>query len=411
MNEPYSLLKGVRILELTTYVAAPSAGRILADWGAEIIKVEPTPKGDTTRFAVPLPGMKYITYDVHNANKKSLALDLKTPEGKAVMAKLLGTADVLLTNTREKALKKLGMDYETLSKAYPRLIHAHMTGFGETGPMADDPGFDNVCYWALGGPMVAAMEKDTAPLIPPSSFGDNSTACTMAAAISAALYKQKCTGEGSKIVVSLYGQAIFNMTEPILSIQCSDLDKYPKSRLENTPLNNTYKCKDGKWIMVCCHEYERYFPYFMRIIGREDLIENAEYNTFAKGNERCREIVGIIADGFGRFERDELNRVLQENDIPHAIVANVYDLMDSQQAKDNLYFNTFSVGDQTFTECATPVKFGGVTLPPRERAPYLGEQSSQILRELGYRDEQIVELMERGVVLEKHVHAPLEKQN
>lgn len=411
MNEPYSLLKGVRILELTTYVAAPSAGRILADWGAEIIKVEPTPKGDTTRFAVPLPGMKYITYDVHNANKKSLALDLKTPDGKAVMAKLLGTADVLLTNTREKALKKLGMDYETLSKAYPRLIHAHMTGFGETGPMADDPGFDNVCYWALGGPMVAAMEKDTAPLIPPSSFGDNSTACTMAAAISAALYKQKCTGEGSKIVVSLYGQAIFNMTEPILSIQCSDLDKYPKSRLENTPLNNTYKCKDGKWIMVCCHEYERYFPYFMRIIGREDLIENAEYNTFAKGNERCREIVGIIADGFGRFERDELNRVLQENDIPHAIVANVYDLMDSQQAKENLYFNTFSVGDQTFTECATPVKFGGVTLPPRERAPYLGEQSSQILRELGYRDEQIAELMERGVVLEKHVHAPLEKQN
>lgn len=410
MNEPYALLKGVRILELTTYVAAPSAGRILADWGAEIIKVEPTPKGDTTRFAVPLPGMKYITYDVHNANKKSLALDLKTPEGKAVMAKLLGTADVLLTNTREKALKKLGMDYETLSKAYPRLIHAHMTGFGETGPMADDPGFDNVCYWALGGPMVAAMEKDTAPLIPPSSFGDNSTACTMAAAISAALYKQKCTGEGSKIVVSLYGQAIFNMTEPILSIQCSDLDKYPKSRLENTPLNNTYKCGDGKWIMVCCHEYERYFPYFMRIIGREDLIENAEYNTFAKGNERCREIVGIIADGFGRFERDELDRVLQENDIPHAIVANVYDLMDSQQAKDNLYFNTFDIGDQTFTECATPVKFGGVTLPPRERAPYLGEQSSQILRELGYREEQIAELMERGVVLEKHVHDPLEKQ-
>ena len=410
MNEPYALLKGVRILELTTYVAAPSAGRILADWGAEIIKVEPTPKGDTTRFAVPLPGMKYITYDVHNANKKSLALDLKTPEGKAVMVKLLGTADVLLTNTREKALKKLGMDYETLSKAYPRLIHAHMTGFGETGPMADDPGFDNVCYWALGGPMVAAMEKDTAPLIPPSSFGDNSTACTMAAAISAALYKQKCTGEGSKIVVSLYGQAIFNMTEPILSIQCSDLDKYPKSRLENTPLNNTYKCGDGKWIMVCCHEYERYFPYFMRIIGREDLIENAEYNTFAKGNERCREIVGIIADGFGRFERDELDRVLQENDIPHAIVANVYDLMDSQQAKDNLYFNTFDIGDQTFTECATPVKFGGVTLPPRERAPYLGEQSSQILRELGYREEQIAELMERGVVLEKHVHDPLEKQ-
>lgn len=129
-EEPYALLKGVRILELTTYVAAPSAGRILADWGADIIKVEPTPNGDTTRFAVPLPGMKYITYDVHNANKKSIALNLKTTEGQEIMAKLLETTDVLLTNTREKALEKLGMDYDTLSKKYPRLIHAHMTGFG-----------------------------------------------------------------------------------------------------------------------------------------------------------------------------------------------------------------------------------------------------------------------------------------
>jgi len=408
-DQPYALLKGVRILELTTYVAAPSAGRILADWGADIIKVEPTPNGDTTRFAVPLPGMKFITYDVHNANKKSIALDLKTAEGQEIMAKLLEKADVLLTNTRAKALKKLGMDYETLSKKYPRLIHAHMTGFGEAGPMADDPGFDNVCYWALGGPMIAAMEKDTAPIIPPSSFGDNSTACTMAAAISAALYKQKCTGEGSKIVVSLYGQAIFNMLEPVLSIQCSDLDKYPKTRLENTPLNNTYKCRDDQWIMVCCHEYERYFPYFMRIIGREELIEDPEYNTFAKGNERCREIIGIIAEGFAKFTRDELDLILKQNDIPHAIVANVFDLMGSEQAQANKYFEQFDIEGETYTECATPVKFGGVTLPPRHRAPYLGEQTSSILRELGYSDETIGSLLDRGVVIEKKVHGPLTK--
>ena len=408
-EEPYALLKGVRILELTTYVAAPSAGRILADWGADIIKVEPTPNGDTTRFAVPLPGMKYITYDVHNANKNSIALNLKTTEGQEIMAKLLETTDVLLTKTREKALEKLGMDYDTLSKKYPRLIHAHMTGFGEVGPMADDPGFDNVCYWALGGPMIAAMEKDTAPIIPPSSFGDNSTACTMAGAISAALYRQKCTGEGSKIVVSLYGQAIFNMLEPVLSLQCSDLDKYPKTRLQNTPLNNTYKCKDDKWIMVCCHEYERYFPYFMRVIGREELIENPEYNTFAKGNERCREIIDIISEGFSKFARDELDEILRKNDIPHAIVANVYDLLGSDQANANKYFDEFTVCGETFKECATPVKFGGVTLPPRKRAPYLGEQSSTILAELGYEEGQVAALLEKGVVVEEHEHRPLTK--
>lgn len=230
-SNPYELLKGVRILELTTYVAAPSGGRLLADWGAEIIKVEATPRGDVTRFVVPLPGMKPVAYQLHNANKKSICVNLKTKEGQEIMHKLLATANVLFTNTRTSALKKLGMDYETLHEQYPSLIHAQVTGYGEAGPMANDPGFDNVCYWALGGAMYCSMEKGTAPIIPPSSFGDNNMACTVAGAICAALYKQKCTGEGSKIVTSLYSQALYNMTEPILlfsaliwiSIQRADL--------------------------------------------------------------------------------------------------------------------------------------------------------------------------------------------
>ncbi len=402
-SNPYELLKGVRILELTTYVAAPSGGRLLADWGADIIKVEATPRGDVTRYVVPLPGMWPIAYQYHNANKKSICLNLKTKEGQEVMDKLLATANVLFTNTRTSALKKLGMDYETLHEKYPSLIHAQVTGFGEGGPMANDPGFDNVCYWALGGPMFAAMEKGTAPIIPPSSFGDNNAACTVAGAICAALYKQKCTGEGSKIVTSLYSQALYNMTEPMLSIQCSDLDQYPKTRKDNTPLNNTYVCKDGKWIMVCCHEYERYFPYFMRVIGREELIEDPEYNTFAKGNERSREIIGILEDGFAKFTRDELDRILVENDIPHAIVANLEDVMSSQQAWENKFLRKFKLHTgEEFIEAETPVKFGGITEPPRVASPYLGEQTSKLLKELGYSEEQIQKMLEAGIAIEKH---------
>lgn len=402
MSNPYELLKGVRILELTTYVAAPSAGRLLADWGADIIKVEATPRGDVTRFVVPLPGMKAVAYQYHNANKKSIALNLKTEEGQEVMHKLLKTANVLLTNTRTKALKKLGMDYETLHEQYPSLIHAQVTGFGETGPMANDPGFDNVCYWALGGGMYSAMEKGTAPIIPPSSFGDNNLACTMAGAVCAALYKQKCTGEGSKVVTSLYSQALYNMTEPILSIQCSDIDKYPKSRLENTPLNNTYMCKDEKWIMVCCHEYERYFPDFMQIIGREDLIDNPEYNTFKKGNERSREIIGILEEGFSKFNRDELDKLLVEHDVPHAVVANGPDLLESKQAWDNKFLTKFNLHTgEEMVEAATPVKFGGVTEAPRKDAPYLGEQSIEIMGELGYEKAAIDDLLEKGIIIHK----------
>ena len=398
--EPYKLLDGVRIIEMTTYVAAPSAGRLLADWGAEIIKVEATPKGDVTRFVVPLPGMKPVAYEYHNANKKSICVNLKTAEGLEIMHKLLSTANVFMTNTRSKALVKLGMDWESLHEKYPSLIHAQMTGFGETGPMANDAGFDGVCYWALGGAMYASMEKGTAPIIPPSAFGDNNAACTMAGGICAALYKQKCTGEGSKVVASLYSQGLYNMQEPIMSIQVSDQDTYPKSRLENTPLNNTYMCGDGKWVMTCCHEYDRYFPLFMKIIGREELVQDPEYNTFAKGNEHSCEIIEIIGEGFGKMTRDEVCAKLKELDVPHAILANVPDLLESEQAWENKFLTKFTLhSGQEVIEAETPLKFGGVTDVPRKNAPYLGEQTLEVLEELGYEKAAIDSLIEQGIAI------------
>ena len=406
--EPYKLLDGVRIIEMTTYVAAPSAGRLLADWGAEVIKVEATPKGDVTRFVVPLPGMKPVAYEYHNANKKSICVNLKTEEGLEVMHKLLATADVFMTNTRSKALVKLGMDWESLHEKYPRLIHAQMTGFGETGPMANDAGFDGVCYWALGGAMYASMEKGTAPIIPPSAFGDNNAACTLAGGICAALYKQKCTGEGSKVVASLYSQGLYNMQEPIMSIQVSDQDTYPKSRLENTPLNNTYMCGDGKWVMTCCHEYDRYFPLFMKIIGREELVQDPEYNTFAKGNEHSREIIEIIGEGFGKMTRDEVCAKLKELDVPHAILANVPDLLESEQAWENKFLTKFTLhSGQEVIEAETPLKFGGVTDVPRKNAPYLGEQTLEVLEELGYEKAAIDSLIEQGIA----IHTDAESAN
>ncbi len=406
--EPYKLLDGVRIIEMTTYVAAPSAGRLLADWGAEIIKVEATPKGDVTRFVVPLPGMKPVAYEYHNANKKSICVNLKTAEGLEIMHKLLSTANVFMTNTRSKALVKLGMDWESLHEKYPSLIHAQMTGFGETGPMANDAGFDGVCYWALGGAMYASMEKGTAPIIPPSAFGDNNAACTMAGGICAALYKQKCTGEGSKVVTSLYSQGLYNMQEPIMSIQVSDQDTYPKSRLENTPLNNTYMCGDGKWVMTCCHEYDRYFPLFMKIIGREELVQDPEYNTFAKGNEHSREIIEIIGEGFGKMTRDEVCAKLKELDVPHAILANVPDLLESEQAWENKFLTKFTLhSGQEVIEAETPLKFGGVTDVPRKNAPYLGEQTLEVLEELGYEKAAIDSLIEQGIA----IHTDAESAN
>jgi crotonobetainyl-CoA:carnitine CoA-transferase CaiB-like acyl-CoA transferase len=147
----------------------------------------------------------------------------------------------------------------------------------------------------------------------------------------------------------------------------------------------------------------------MKVIGREDLINNPEYNTFDKGFENSREVIQILSDGFIKLTRDEASKRLKQNDIPHSIIANVDEVLDSKQAKENLYFHEFSQpnGDK-FLESATPAKFGGVTLPKRDRAPYLGEQTTQILTKLGYSEEHIDKLKGEGIVIEKHIHADLE---
>jgi crotonobetainyl-CoA:carnitine CoA-transferase CaiB-like acyl-CoA transferase len=291
------------------------------------------------------------------------------------------------------------MDYETLSQKYPSLIHAQMTGYGEVGPMADDPGFDNTAFWALSGMMVAGMEKDTVPIIPPSTVGDNGTACTMAAGICAALYKQKSTGQGSKIVLSLYGQAVWNMAEPLLSVQGGN--KYPKSRLEMTPMNNSYQCSDGKWIFICCYEYDRYFHRFMKIINREELVQDETINSFKKANENSRRVVSIFSEGFSKFTQDELDAILTKEDIPHAKLVNVEEVLESRQAWDNEFLQEYTLpSGRKLVETVSPVKFGGPGKPPRKHAPYLGEQTSELLKEVGYTGEQIQSFLEKGIVTE-----------
>jgi len=195
-------LDGVRVVDLSTYIAAPSCARILASYGADVIKVE-SPKGDDLRAAqvsyfYPAETSEYsFGMDVQNAGKKGLALNLKDPAGMEAMMKLLETADVFVTNNRVKALVKMGLDYDTLHKKFPRLIHASILGYGELGPLKDKPGFDYTAYFSRGGIANSLMEKGTSPAIPASGFGDNYAGIALSSGICAALYRQAKTGEGS----------------------------------------------------------------------------------------------------------------------------------------------------------------------------------------------------------------------
>lgn len=398
MSSPYDLLNGIRIIELANWVFAPTAGRLLSDWGAEIVKIETPPTGDFTRTFVPLAGLTgEMTFETHNANKKSIVINLKTPEGQRILYDLLGTADVLLTNIRPKPLKKLGFDYESVAARFPQIIYASVSGFGELGPKADDPGFDSVAFWALGGVMTAGMEKDTSPIIPPAAFGDMSSACTLAGAICAALLKKERTGQGSKLHLSLLAQAIWNMCESVMAIQTGQ-DYYPKSRTKANPMNNTYKCKDGKWIMVTCYEYDRYFPLLMRVFKHEELIGDPRFDSFANALKNSSVLISLLDEAFAAYTRAEAIELLTKNDIAHAMVSDVSDLLELQQTRANQLIKqvTLPSGLQHY-QVVSPVKYGDELLPPYKPAPGLGEQTTELLQEIGYSEEQIRAYLDAGI--------------
>ena len=243
-------LEGVKVIDLTYFVAGPGAARILADWGADVIKVEPSfgdpGRGTGATMSCPIEKGCNPFYTAYNANKRGLSLNLKSEEGKAVLYKLLETADVFLSSYRTGALKRLGLDYGSLSQKFPHLIWAQINGFGDFGPAKDNAGFDTVAFWARSGAMIDITEKDTSPVNPLIGFGDATTSCSLAGGISAALYQKAKTGKGCKVMISLFAQAIWSESAGMVSTQYGD--EYPKTRLNpGSPVMDTFKSADDKW--------------------------------------------------------------------------------------------------------------------------------------------------------------------
>lgn len=303
-------LAGVKVVELATYAAAPAAGRVLADWGAEVIKVEAF-SGDPYRrqapvFNIPLIEDENVSFDMTSLNKKFIALNLKSAKGMEALMKLLATADVLLTSFRQKALDKLGFDYESLKKRFPRLIMAQMFGYGDKGPEKDRAGYDVTCYVARGGILGSFHERGTSPINEPNAFGDYQTALTLAAGVCAALYAREKNGKGERVSTSLFHQAIWAMSVPIMSSQYGN--KYPKSRMEvANPFNNTYRTSDDRWLIICVPDYDVYFEKMIRLFGREDLLADEDVNSIGNILARNTQPKAIDAIGEAMEKKSSLN--------------------------------------------------------------------------------------------------------
>ena len=403
-------LDGVKVIDLTYFVAGPGAARILADWGADVIKVEPSfgDPGRGTGATMSCPTVKDCNpfYTAYNANKRGLSLNLKSDEGKAVLYKLLESADVFVSSYRTGALKRLGLDYDSLSKKFPHLIWAQINGFGDFGPAKDNAGFDTVAFWARSGAMIDITEKDTSPVNPLIGFGDATTSCTLSGGICAALYQKAKTGKGCKVMVSLFAQAIWSESAGMVSTQYGD--EYPKTRLNpGSPVMDTFKSADDKWFYMSILEPDRYNDALMKELGRNDLVGDPRYCTAVAAKAHSSELVEILSAEFAKHTMDEIAAMFARADIAYDRVQHIKEVLDDPQALENMYIIPVENRDGTVTkQPMTPIRFA-TTEPARiediaptmeRQAPLVGEHSAEILKEHGYTDEDIQKLVDSKVV-------------
>lgn len=403
-------LDGVKVIDLTYFIAGPGAARILADWGADVIKVEPSfgDPGRGTGATMSCPTVKDCNpfYTAYNANKRGLSLNLKSDEGKAVLYKLLESADVFVSSYRTGALKRLGLDYDSLSKKFPHLIWAQINGFGDFGPAKDNAGFDTVAFWARSGAMIDITEKDTSPVNPLIGFGDATTSCSLSGGICAALYQKAKTGKGCKVMVSLFAQAIWSESAGMVSTQYGD--EYPKTRLNpGSPVMDTFKSADDKWFYMSILEPDRYNDALMKELGRNDLVGDPRYCTAAAAKAHSSELVEILSAEFAKHTMDEIAAMFARADIAYDRVQHIKEVLDDPQALENMYIIPVENRDGTVTkQPMTPIRFA-TTEPARiediaptmeRQAPLVGEHSAEILKEHGYTDEDIQKLVDSKVV-------------
>lgn len=396
-------LSGLRVIEATNWMAAPGAAAILADMGADVIKVEPL-TGDAVRGLIRPPkvpaGSPKIDYSftVDNRGKRSVAVAINEPEGTAVMHRLIADADIFVCNLLPQRQARFGLDPETLQAINGKLIHATLTGYGLGGPDDERPGFDVTTFFGRGSVTDSMLEPGGIAPNPRSAQGDHTTSLALVASILGALRMVDKTGEGQVVDVSLLATAAWTMATDLSAVLIDGRQPTKRDRRNViTPLAGRFRCSDDRWIILNMPE-ERWWPIFCKAIECPELLEDARFDSTRSRFENMPELIDLIDAAFGSKPLSEWGQIFDDARLIWGPASTMKELVDDPQAAATGIFPEIHHPGGSFRTVASPIRIRGVDVGPKGPAPDLAAHTDEVLAALGYSAEEIASLAEAGAI-------------
>jgi len=396
-------MTGVRVVELGVWVAGPSAAGVLADWGAEVVKLEP-PDGDPFRgLYINAAGAEVPAnppFELDNRGKRSVCLDLRTPEARDIALALCDRADVFVTNVRAKALARLGLDWPQLAARNPRLVYGRVTGYGETGPDADRPAYDIGAFWSRAGIAAALTPPGTDPPYQRGAMGDHVSGMTLAGGIAAALHARAASGRGQLVTTSLLRVGIFTLGWDANAAIRLGIRAHPMTRTTTpNPVIGCYRAGDGRWFWLLGLQGQRHWPDLVRAVGRPELEHDPRFATMPARREHCAALVTLLDEIFATRPMAEWAAALDRAGMWWAPVQTVDEVVaDPQAHAAGAFVDTPLADGGSAKMVASPVDFSDTPWAPTSAAPECGQHTEEVLLELGYDWEQIGELKTKGAL-------------
>jgi crotonobetainyl-CoA:carnitine CoA-transferase CaiB-like acyl-CoA transferase len=395
------ILSGLRVIDCGTYIAGPAAAVVMSDFGAEVIKIERPPHGDPYRYLPLVPGMPVGNTDycwiLDGRNKRSITLDLGSAPGREILLELVASADVFITNYQPDLTRKFGLTWDDLRPLNQRLIYAYVTGYGEQGDLAGQPGYDSTAYWARSGLMATMRYAGTDPVQSPAGFGDHPTSMALFGGIMLALYERERTGRGTKVSTSLMANGAWSNACQIQAAMCGAtfVPRWTRRTAIN-PIVNHYVAADGVRLFFTLLDPRKDWGNLCRALEHPEWIDDARFATPKLRTQNSAVLIPLIDDLISQKDSAEWKRIFATHEVIWAPVPEACQVaVDAQMAANGIFVN---MADAPVKTVSNPLTVEGEAKVAPKLAPAVGQHTREILRELGYDDACIDALRADGAV-------------